>query len=138
LTRLQLPGNPDFDRALLGQRGRLTDSGARGIIKRIGEEAGISLHPHQLRHTMAVVAFEKGAPDAVVSKLLGHRSIKTTVDVYGVFGLLRLKQQHEIYSPVAQIAERLREAFSGGATESILCYNQLPLIQKEVGVRITS
>ncbi len=110
----------DTHYVFLGCHGHLTDAGMRYIIRQVGEEAGMELQPHQLRHTMAVTAFEKGAPDAIVSKLMGHRSVKTTVDIYGIFELRRLKQQHEIYSPVAQVAEIFCEDFSG-ADEVILC-----------------
>ncbi len=62
----------------------MTDSGLRYIIRNVGKEAGIDLHPHQLRHTLAMLAYEKGAPDAIVSKLLGHRSSRTTIEIYSI------------------------------------------------------
>jgi len=42
--------------------------------------------PHDLRHTHAAWLLAAGVPVHVVSRRLGHESIKTTVDVYG--GLL--------------------------------------------------
>jgi integrase len=39
--------------------------------------------PHSLRHFFASIALAHGIPIHEVSRWLGHRSIKTTVDVYG-------------------------------------------------------
>lgn len=38
---------------------------------------------HALRHTFATMHLEAGTPLPVVSKLLGHRSVSTTSDIYG-------------------------------------------------------
>jgi integrase len=37
---------------------------------------------HALRHTAATVAFQEGVPGKVVSEMLGHSSIKQTLDTY--------------------------------------------------------
>ncbi|WP_307847220.1 tyrosine-type recombinase/integrase [Streptomyces sp. F63] len=54
------------------------------------KEAGITkpdgspkYSPHGLRHFFASTALAHGIPLHEVSRWLGHRSIKTTVDVYG-------------------------------------------------------
>ena len=36
-----------------------------------------------MRHTCAVLLLEKGVPVSVVSAMLGHASVKMTLDVYG-------------------------------------------------------
>ena len=38
---------------------------------------------HDLRHTFASTALAEGVPISEVSRWLGHRSITTTVDLYG-------------------------------------------------------
>ncbi|MFB6750717.1 tyrosine-type recombinase/integrase [Streptomyces sp. NPDC056353] len=40
-------------------------------------------HPHSLRHFFASTALASGIPIHEVSRWLGHKSIKTTVDIYG-------------------------------------------------------
>ncbi|MFG3037253.1 tyrosine-type recombinase/integrase [Streptomyces sp. NPDC048330] len=40
-------------------------------------------HPHSLRHFFASTALAAGIPIHEVSRWLGHKSIKTTVDIYG-------------------------------------------------------
>jgi Phage integrase family len=40
-------------------------------------------HNHDLRHTFASTALAEGVPISEVSRWLGHKSITTTVDLYG-------------------------------------------------------
>lgn len=46
-------------------------------------DLGLSVHPHKLRHTAASLMIDGGVPVEVVSKILGHKSIRTTLDIYG-------------------------------------------------------
>jgi integrase len=41
------------------------------------------VHPHKLRHTAASLMIDSGVPIQTVSKVLGHKSIRTTLDIYG-------------------------------------------------------
>ncbi len=43
---------------------------------------GINVHPHKLRHTAVSLMLDKGVPLDVVSKVVGHSSIRTTADLY--------------------------------------------------------
>lgn len=55
----------------------------RHDLREVFREAGMPEgHPHQLRDTFAVDLLTKGVPIEEVSKLLGHRSIKTTEKHY--------------------------------------------------------
>jgi integrase len=48
------------------------------------ERAGlIGWHPHELRHSAASIMLAQGVPLEVVSRVLGHSSIRITADVYG-------------------------------------------------------
>ena len=52
-------------------------------LRRITEDAGLgSWGPHELRHTAASLMLAGSVPVAVVSKVLGHSSIRVTADVY--------------------------------------------------------
>jgi site-specific recombinase XerD len=60
----------------------MTPDAIRGRIKRIAEEAGITLPQgcpvHWFRHSFAKRALEAGLDLSQVGQLLGHRSPKTT------------------------------------------------------------
>jgi len=56
----------------------------RRSFKPLLEEAGLpDIRFHDLRHTFASIALGKGANINTVSKMLGHSSVKVTLDVYG-------------------------------------------------------
>ena len=57
----------------------------RGVWDKAVERAGLdpAPTPHDLRHTCASWMLNGGVPSAVVSRHLGHESIKITHDIYG-------------------------------------------------------
>lgn len=58
---------------------RLSRRGALRVIDELASEVGVDCSPHVLRHTAATLALEAGAPLQDVSRLLGHRSLETTL-----------------------------------------------------------
>lgn len=50
------------------------------IVKRVARAAGIGhVHPHQLRHTLATQAINRGMRLEAIAALLGHRSLRMTM-----------------------------------------------------------
>jgi len=49
------------------------------IIETIGRHAGFHVHPHQLRHTLATQAINRGMRLEAIAALLGHRSLEMTL-----------------------------------------------------------
>jgi site-specific recombinase XerD len=49
------------------------------IVRRVGRRAGVSAHPHQLRHTQATQAINRGMRLEAIAALLGHRSMEMTL-----------------------------------------------------------
>ena len=63
----------------LNERGQpLRVNGIEWLLRHYGEQAGISVTPHQLRHSFARQVTEAGMPISSLSKLLGHEQISTT------------------------------------------------------------
>ena len=53
------------------------------LVLRLRQRTGIAFDPHWCRHSAATRMLRDGVPIEVVSKLLGHSSVTTTLSVYG-------------------------------------------------------
>lgn len=64
---------------------RITPRQVQRILKSLSEDASLEFKttPQTLRHTYAKTKIEEGLDLEQVRRLLGHRSIKTTRDLYG-------------------------------------------------------
>jgi site-specific recombinase XerD len=63
----------------LNERGQpLSTNGIEWLLHRYGQEVGLDLTPHQLRHTFARQVTEAGMPITSLGKVLGHAQVSTT------------------------------------------------------------
>jgi len=53
------------------------------LVARLRRRTGIDFAPHWYRHTMATRLLRDGVPVEVVSTVLGHASVTTTIQAYG-------------------------------------------------------
>lgn len=53
------------------------------LVRRLRAKTGIEFDPHWFRHSAATRWLRDGVPVEVVSKLLGHSSVTTTLAAYG-------------------------------------------------------
>jgi integrase len=71
-------------------------------------QAGLSITPHDLRHTAASLAVAAGADVKVVQRLMGHKSAAMTLDVYA-----------ELFdTSLDSLADRLDQAFTASSVSS--------------------
>ena len=73
---------PDSPYLFVGERGGpITDSSARKIIARAGEQAGLTfpVHPHMLRHACGFTLANRGHDTRAIQAYLGHKNIQHTV-----------------------------------------------------------
>ncbi|MGP3938031.1 site-specific integrase [Nonomuraea sp. KM88] len=61
----------------------LTYAAVYDLVRRLRRRTGIDFDPHWWRHTYATRLLRDGVPVEVVSTLLGHASVATTLTVYG-------------------------------------------------------
>jgi len=58
----------------------MTKGNIETLLKKIGKRAGVAnVHPHRFRRTFATNAINKGMPVQYVQKILGHKSLNTTM-----------------------------------------------------------
>ena len=73
------------------------------ICAKCGKMAGVKhpnpgkkdINPHLFRHSFARMMLEKGMRMEEVQKMLGHSSIKTTIDVYGTPGMESVQKNYD-------------------------------------------
>ncbi len=73
---------PDSNYLFVSERGSVMAAAtARGIIKRAGKMAGLSLsvHPHMLRHACGFYLASRGHDTRAIQAYLGHKNIQHTV-----------------------------------------------------------
>lgn len=58
---------------------RFTEQGLKHLVKCVRRASGVKFHVHQLRHTFAVNLIGSGSDVSVVQKLMGHKSIVSTL-----------------------------------------------------------
>ncbi len=82
------------------------------IVTRIGTTAGIGhVHPHQLRHTLATQAINRGMRLEAIAALLGHRSLEMTL----VYARIADRVVADEYASVCEQIDRLYATATPGA-----------------------
>jgi site-specific recombinase XerD len=66
-------------RLVADHRGGLDRHGIGRIVRRVGSSCGVSVHPHQLRHTLATQAINRGMRLEAIAALLGHKKMEMTL-----------------------------------------------------------
>ena len=89
-------------------------SNFRRSFDAVCEKAGlVGWHPHELRHSAASLMLAEQVPIEVVSRVLGHSSIRITADVYG--HILAPQRQHAAEAMAAALWGEDRGSAQAGA-----------------------
>lgn len=76
---------------------RMAKSGLEAIIRKLGKRCDIThLHPHLFRHTIATDCLKRGMDITALQKMLGHRSLETTM-IYAKVNDETVKTSHDKY-----------------------------------------
>lgn len=76
----QADRDDDLDRLIVWKGRPLNRHQITRILKRVAKAAGIGhVHPHQLRHTLATQAINRGMSLEAVAAMLGHKTLRMTL-----------------------------------------------------------
>lgn len=72
------------------------------LFKRLARRAGVKarFNPHGFRHLFGKEYVKAGGDIATLSRIMGHKDIKTTIAHYAIFTNNEIAAAHEKYSPV--------------------------------------
>lgn len=75
---------------------QLTSRSVEHILKKYEKPLGVPLSPHIIRHTMATLSLQAGAPITDIQKMLGHSNLATT-QIYAETSQESVRQAHTRY-----------------------------------------
>lgn len=79
IRRSQLDRPAGNTHIVWGPNGALSRWSAWDIIQQAGDQLGMRVHPHMLRHTTATTMLERGVHIRVIQRMLRHRKLDTTM-----------------------------------------------------------
>lgn len=96
------PAAPLFPSSMTGEA--LTVSALRQCVKRIGQRAGLTVHPHQFRHSFAVEFLRNGGDTFSLQRILGHSSLEMT-RWYAQLADADVQARHNLASPADRLGK---------------------------------
>ena len=104
----------DIDRLIIRNGEPLNRHQITRIVNRIAKTAGIGhVHPHQLRHTLATQAINRGMSLEAIAALLGHKTLRMTL----VYARIADRSVAEAYDKVADQVDALYNKPAGLRTD---------------------
>jgi integrase/recombinase XerC len=102
------PDLPDEVRVFILHGRSPTDRTIRNRLTKFGQQAGVHVYPHKLRHTVATRLVNQGMPTQSLRKLLGHQNLSTTQLYARIHDETLYRQFKDAISSLEAIAVQLR------------------------------
>lgn len=97
----------ESNRLFINRSGDPLDTvGVKILIKRLGEKAGVKVHPHKLRHTFAISYLRAGGDVFSLQYLLGHSTLQMTQRYLQSLNADDAINAHRKYSPLDNLIDR--------------------------------
>lgn len=84
---------------------KMTNSGLNQLLERLAKKAGVTgrVNPHSFRHGFAREWLMSGGNLGVLSEIMGHSTVNTTMSFYARFNAPELAKFHQQHSPIHQL-----------------------------------
>lgn len=84
-------------------KNHVSDSGVQGVLQRTLKRLGIKrhIHPHTFRHAYATHLLEANIPIRHVQKILGHKTLKSTM----IYLHVTTQAQNDSHTRVSQVMQ---------------------------------
>ena len=79
--------------------------GIKILIKRLGDKAGVKVHPHKLRHTFAISFLRAGGDVFSLQYLLGHSTLSMTQRYLQSLKASDAANAHRKFSPLDNLGK---------------------------------
>jgi site-specific recombinase XerD len=117
-------------RLIADHRGPIDRHQVGRIVRRVGRTAGIDhVHPHQLRHTLATQAINRGMRLEAIAALLGHRSLEMTL-IYARI------TDHVVADEYAAISQQVDALYGTAQLPAGAEGNQMARLRREAHARL--
>jgi len=117
-------------RLIADHRGPIDRHQVGRIVGRVGRTAGIDhVHPHQLRHTLATQAINRGMRLEAIAALLGHRSLEMTL-IYARI------TDHVVADEYAAISQQVDALYGTAQLPAGAEGNQMARLRREAHARL--
>ncbi|MDR0831318.1 MAG: tyrosine-type recombinase/integrase [Bacillales bacterium] len=77
---------------------KISARGIQKMLKNVGSNLEIAIHPHMLRHTFATILLDEGGDLGLVQAILGHTSLSTT-QIYTHISNVDLQKKYQNNHP---------------------------------------
>ncbi|MBN1978943.1 MAG: tyrosine-type recombinase/integrase [Anaerolineae bacterium] len=109
---LPVRGEAQTDHLLIYRQQAINLSLIDGRLRRYGRQAHVQVSPHRLRHTLATRLLNEGMPITSIQRLLGHKTLSTTLIYARVHNETVQRDYERAYARLTSVSPLADELFS--------------------------